>query len=31
MKYFIPITLIVLGATFTGALPKGMEGVIPFL
>lgn len=31
MKYFIPMTLVVLGATFTGALPKGMEGVIPFL
>ena len=31
MKYFIPITAVVLGATFTGALPKGMEGVIPFL
>ncbi|UUV19532.1 2-hydroxycarboxylate transporter family protein [Fusobacteria bacterium ZRK30] len=31
MKYFIPITAVVLGAAFTGALPKGMEGVIPFL
>ena len=31
MKYFIPVAGIILGATFTGALPKGMEGVIPFL
>lgn len=31
MKFFIPITLVVLVATFTGALPKGMEGVVPFL
>jgi Na+/citrate or Na+/malate symporter len=31
MKYFIPVAGIILGAAFTGALPKGMEGVIPFL
>ena len=31
MKYFMPITAIVLGATFTGVLPKGMEGIFPFL
>lgn len=31
MKYFIPITLVVLGATFTGTLPEGMEGIFPFL
>jgi Na+/citrate or Na+/malate symporter len=31
MKYFIPVVLIVMGATFSGALPTGMEGVFPLL
>ncbi len=31
MKYFIPVVLIIMGATFSGALPKGMEGVFPLL
>jgi len=31
MKFFIPMTIIVIGAMYLGALPKGMLGAFPLL
>ena len=31
MKYFIPITIVVLAATYLGVLPKGMLGAFPLM